>query len=278
MKKDFLIFPILFVFFVSVYGEKKSNGLITVDFINIDSILPADSRGIIREHELRLPVFESKNKKIAESLKKLTDSLWISYLARVESNDSILSTNLNLSFEVIKFSSTEIVFKMSGAYSWPTMPRDASIDKIVCIELKKDHAYHNSDNCQENALTLEEHHQIALKYFKQGNIDSAIDELKNRIGDVWHADIHKVEIYNDYGFFLEQGKKYKEAIDVLNAVLFHAPERTVAYINLGDAYWGLKDKKNAKEAYKKYIELMKENGKEKKIPKRALNRISTVRD
>lgn len=269
IRKVVVLLFVLFCF-MPVEAESISNGKIAISFINIDSILPADKNGIVREHELRLPVFESENKSMAESLKKLTDSLWMSFLARAECNDSILSTNLYLSLEVIKFSTTEINLKMSGAYSWPTMLRDASIDKIVYIGLNDDGAF---IKMKGDTLTLEEHHQIALRYFREGNILAAIDELKNRIGDVWHAEFPQVDIFNDYGYFLEQGKQYREAIDILNAVLFHAPERMVAYINLGDAYWGLKDKGNAKEAYKKYIELMKKNGNEKKKPKRVVERV-----
>ena len=37
---------------------------------------------------------------------------------------------------------------------------------------------------------------------------------------------------------------------------------------------GLKDQTKAKEAYKKYIVLMKKSGKEAKIPKRVLDRVN----
>ncbi len=61
--------------------------------------------------------------------------------------------------------------------------------------------------------------------------------------------------------------------EVLEKILEKFPNRTVAYLNLGDAYWGLDDKAKAKEAYQTYIKQMKESGKEKKIPQVVLERV-----
>ncbi len=90
-----------------------------------------------------------------------------------------------------------------------------------------------------------------------------------------YVDINKstVQKYNDIGFFLLEAKQYEQAIYILENVLYKYPNRIVAYINLGDAYWGLDNKSDAKEAYKKYIELMKANGKQSKIPQRIYNRV-----
>ncbi len=79
--------------------------------------------------------------------------------------------------------------------------------------------------------------------------------------------------YNNSAYYLEQKGFYFSAVYLLRKILEVAPNRTVAYINLGDAYWGLKEIENAKEAYKKYIKLMKANGKENKIPKRIMERL-----
>jgi len=83
-----------------------------------------------------------------------------------------------------------------------------------------------------------------------------------------------VGIFNDYAFFLEQGKKYNDAIVVLKEVVNKFPTRTVAYINLGDAYFELNNTAKAKDAYTTYIDLMKKEGKEKKIPQRVFERIN----
>jgi len=82
-----------------------------------------------------------------------------------------------------------------------------------------------------------------------------------------------VQKINDLGFFLIKAERYELAVVILNKVVRSFPERTVAYINLGDAYYGLNDTGNAKEAYQKYIKLMKANGKGNKIPGRIWSRI-----
>ncbi|WP_324172486.1 tetratricopeptide repeat protein [Sulfurimonas sp.] len=79
--------------------------------------------------------------------------------------------------------------------------------------------------------------------------------------------------YNNIAYYLEKAKAYPEAIYLLEKIIDKYPNRTVAYINLGDAYWGLKNKEKAKQAYSTYIKQMKEKGKERKIPKVVLERI-----
>lgn len=80
--------------------------------------------------------------------------------------------------------------------------------------------------------------------------------------------------YNDIGYYLERSKIYDEAIYVLEKVVEKFPKRTVAYINLGDAYWGLGDQSKAKEAYKKYTVQMEKKNKSGKIPPRVRERIN----
>ncbi|MBL3658889.1 tetratricopeptide repeat protein [Fulvivirga sediminis] len=79
--------------------------------------------------------------------------------------------------------------------------------------------------------------------------------------------------YNDIAYYLEQSGAYVEAENILNIIIDKYPERTVAYINLGDAYWGLGKKEEAREAYYSYIHKMKEAGKESKIPTRVHDRL-----
>ncbi len=84
---------------------------------------------------------------------------------------------------------------------------------------------------------------------------------------------NNVQKLNDIAFFLLEAGNCQEATNILENVIYKFPNRTVAYINLGDAYWGLGEQKQAKEAYENYIELMKTNGKESKIPQRVYERI-----
>ncbi len=80
--------------------------------------------------------------------------------------------------------------------------------------------------------------------------------------------------YNDIAYYLEQFTAYKEAIYLLEKILEKHPSRTVAYINLGDAHLGNKNQEKAYLAYQTYVRLMKENGKESRIPKRVLDYVT----
>ncbi|WP_085578991.1 MULTISPECIES: M48 family metallopeptidase [unclassified Pseudomonas] len=77
---------------------------------------------------------------------------------------------------------------------------------------------------------------------------------------------------NDLGFLLGEAGYYAESIQLLNAVIAHNPERTVAYLNLADGYWGVDDKQRASAAYKQYASRMSEAGKAPRIPPRVLER------
>ncbi len=73
--------------------------------------------------------------------------------------------------------------------------------------------------------------------------------------------------YNNIAYYLQKAGTNKEAVYLLEKILEKFPNRTVAYYNLGDAYWELGEKKRAKKAYLTYVEMMKAKGKEKRIPK-----------
>ncbi|RUO33752.1 tetratricopeptide repeat protein [Aliidiomarina soli] len=85
--------------------------------------------------------------------------------------------------------------------------------------------------------------------------------------------ITNVQHYNNIAYYLEQSGQYNESILLLNAVVAVFPNRTVAYINLGDAHWGNENYDQAREAYQTYIRLMRENNREQRIPQRVLERI-----
>jgi tetratricopeptide (TPR) repeat protein len=81
-----------------------------------------------------------------------------------------------------------------------------------------------------------------------------------------------VGIFNDFGYFKEQAKQYDQAIAILELVIQKYPNRTVAYLNLGDAFFGIGDLPQAKNTYAHYVELMKKENKHGRIPPRALER------
>jgi len=112
-------------------------------------------------------------------------------------------------------------------------------------------------------------HASALALFKLGKQQEAAEALHDGVGgSPYRIGRDEVEIFNDLGFFLEQAKRYKDAVEVLKAVLEVAPDRMVAYLNIGDAFLGLNDVSNAKAAYKEYQKRMLQSGKGSKIPKR----------
>ncbi|KMQ50410.1 hypothetical protein CHISP_2657 [Chitinispirillum alkaliphilum] len=54
------------------------------------------------------------------------------------------------------------------------------------------------------------------------------------------------------------------------------PERTVAHLNIADAYLGLGQQEKVSEYFKKYSELMKRDGREKRIPQRVFDFIEVT--
>ena len=83
-----------------------------------------------------------------------------------------------------------------------------------------------------------------------------------------------ITTYNDAAYFLIEGENYNEARIILLDIINFSPDRIVAYLNLGDSEWGFDEKQDAKKSYKKYIELMKSQGKDlTKIPSRVYDRI-----
>ncbi|MFV0346583.1 MAG: tetratricopeptide repeat protein [Bacteroidales bacterium] len=80
--------------------------------------------------------------------------------------------------------------------------------------------------------------------------------------------------FNDIAYYIEQSGQYHEAIIILEQIIANFPDRVVAYINLGDAYWELENYEAAKSNYEQYIELMKSQGKDlNRIPQRVYDRI-----
>ncbi|HHD81173.1 MAG TPA: tetratricopeptide repeat protein [Campylobacterales bacterium] len=86
-------------------------------------------------------------------------------------------------------------------------------------------------------------------------------------------DKNNVVFYNDMSYYLQKAGANKEAIYLLKKIIEKFPNRTVAYYNLGDAYWELGDRTKAVKAYTTYIEQMCHKGLQKKIPKEVLMRV-----
>jgi len=86
--------------------------------------------------------------------------------------------------------------------------------------------------------------------------------------------INSAEIINNKGYFLYKYKFYNASLIYFNKTLEISPTRTVAYLNIADCHWELKNNDKAIENYNIYIQLMKEQKKDlKKIPKYVYDRL-----
>jgi tetratricopeptide (TPR) repeat protein len=106
-------------------------------------------------------------------------------------------------------------------------------------------------------------YEDALSFYNRGQLDLAIKNLspyveayevqwlKNGAGGS-----RQVRYVNDYGFFLQRAGASKDAVKILEKVVRVAPERTVAWLNLADAYWDSKHTDEAKAAYRRYLKLL----------------------
>ena len=86
--------------------------------------------------------------------------------------------------------------------------------------------------------------------------------------------INSAELLNNKGYFLYKYKFYNASLIYFNRTIEISPNRTVAYLNIADCYWDLKNNDKAIENYNRYIQLMKEQKKDlKKIPKYVYERL-----
>lgn len=83
-----------------------------------------------------------------------------------------------------------------------------------------------------------------------------------------------IQEYNNIAFYLGENKKNNDAVFLLNKIIDKFPERVVAWLNIADIYWNLNNQEKAKNAYQKYLSLMKFQKKDlSKIPQRVYDRI-----
>jgi tetratricopeptide (TPR) repeat protein len=156
---------------------------------------------------------------------------------------------------------------------------DAKVNDDL-LPFLKGFAYSNYSSQDPSTLlvlnALYETHAKSLSSYKSSRkseaAEIAIDFLKTTRIDEKNLNQASIEKYNDLGFFLEEDGKYGEAIPVLEKVIRLFPKRTVAYLNLADAYFGVDNTLEAKKYYEKYIDLMKKDGKAAKIQQRAKDR------
>lgn len=136
------------------------------------------------------------------------------------------------------------------------------VDKEKCLDIK-------FDNLSEQGVLFE----LGKVLKEKQHVGFFSTEFLFCLLNTYPLSVRNVTLYNDLAFYLEQVDRNKEAIYLLKEILQKFSNRTVAYVNLGDAYWKLGDIDLAKSVYQKYIELMIINGLEKKIPSRVKERV-----
>lgn len=85
-----------------------------------------------------------------------------------------------------------------------------------------------------------------------------------------------VEKYNNLAFYFQKSGAIIQSVNILNFIIERFPNRVVAYLNLADSYLVLHKNSEALSNYQKYIELMKKEGKEHKIPDRVFKIILSL--
>ncbi|AFK02684.1 hypothetical protein Emtol_1538 [Emticicia oligotrophica DSM 17448] len=120
-----------------------------------------------------------------------------------------------------------------------------------------------------NKKIKEEYQRKNYSFFKNTFTESEIEYLLC----LYQRTPDSIEFFNNLGYYLEEINMNKEAIYLLNIVIGFDKFRTVAYLNLGDAYWAAKDFAKAKEMYKIYQTQMINNRSEDRIPNRVLKRL-----
>lgn len=87
------------------------------------------------------------------------------------------------------------------------------------------------------------------------------------------ADRKLVGEFNDYGFYLAEAGRPKEALDILGQVVDVDADRVPAYLNLADAQYAAGDNAGAKANYAEYQKRMAATGKAAKVPPRVAERL-----
>ncbi|MBU9676380.1 tetratricopeptide repeat protein [Burkholderia multivorans] len=87
-----------------------------------------------------------------------------------------------------------------------------------------------------------------------------------------YIDVDNVEDVNNLAFFLEKYKRNSEAAQLLQSLVKKFPNRTVARLNLADAYWEIDVKELATPEYREYRRQMNLKGLSAKIPPRIMDR------
>ncbi|MFP3498069.1 hypothetical protein SB759_27990 [Pseudomonas sp. SIMBA_059] len=152
------------------------------------------------------------------------------------------------------------------SYAW-YLPRKIAKDKLIELESGR----------STDSLGLA--HQIVLARLKDEDYEGVKAYLDaDRVAQLnkeFPVGKSNIVIYNDFGYALGQAGENDLAYKVLNSVEQISPDRMVLQLNIADVLWA-SDKQTSRSYYHKYVESMRQAGKEKLIPRIVLDRISST--
>lgn len=128
-------------------------------------------------------------------------------------------------------------------------------------------------------FVMSETHDAALDAYKRKGAPTAADLMRPVVGLADFKLAFKPDelasvcaFTNDYAYFLQQSGQSAASISPLLDVIKACPDRTAAYLNLGDSYWAIGNTASASNFYQRYIDLLRKAGRQKVAPVRAVER------
>jgi len=142
------------------------------------------------------------------------------------------------------------------------------------LSIQKTKGYKMSATALENTFELI---MAVYRYTQEAEPAEAEKPIPDRWIEVFqHCEIavpEYINVINDYGFFLQMSERNEEAIKILQLVISTEPKRTVAYLNLADAFWSLGRHQAAQANYRQYQDQMVASNKTNKVPARVKERL-----
>ena len=194
--------------------------------------------------------------------KDITSKHWILTFIRESENVGILEKNIDDIEEVQTDPNSKIL-------SWRKPNKAIDFFSSEKVNLDSTQSISFLPVLVYNKKIKEEYQRKNYFFFKNTFTESEIDYLLC----LYQRTPDSIEFFNNLGYYLEELNLNKEAIYLLNIVIGFDKFRTVAYLNLGDAYWAVKYFVKAKEMYKIYQTQMQNNRSEDRIPDRVLKRL-----
>ncbi len=147
------------------------------------------------------------------------------------------------------------------------------------LSIQKTKGFELAATALENTFEL----MVAANHYGNDPLSNFDPKKSGPIPNRWletfkHCEIQTskyIPALNDYGFFLQESGQNSKAVDILLLVVSKDPKRTVAYLNLADAYWSLGKRHEAIDNYRQYEKLMIDSKKADKVPGKVKGRLKS---